>query len=81
MKMTSNGKIFNYNVVDLVEIYNFHIKFTSIRVQTKNYKFFKTDWTPPWPTVVAGATVSARVRNAVGLAKKISNHVSDERKM
>jgi hypothetical protein len=34
----------NYKVVDLVESYNFHIKFTSIRVQTKNYKFLKTDW-------------------------------------
>jgi hypothetical protein len=43
-------KILNYKVVDLVENYNFHIKFTSIRVQTKNYKFLKRDWTP---TVVA----------------------------
>jgi hypothetical protein len=46
MKMTSNGKTLNYKIVDLVESYNFHIKFTFIRVQTKNYKFFKTDWTP-----------------------------------
>jgi hypothetical protein len=46
MKMTSNGKTLNYKVVDLVESYNFHIKFTSIRVQTKNYKFLKTDSTP-----------------------------------
>jgi hypothetical protein len=30
MKMTLNGKILNYKVVDLVESYNFHIKFTSI---------------------------------------------------
>jgi hypothetical protein len=35
MKMTSNGKILNYKVVDLVESYNFHIKFISIQVQTK----------------------------------------------
>jgi hypothetical protein len=46
MKMTSNGKTLNYKVVDLVESYNFHIKFTSIQVQTKNYKFLKRDWTP-----------------------------------
>jgi hypothetical protein len=39
-------KILNYKVVDLVESYNFHLKFTSIRVQTKNYKFLKRDWTP-----------------------------------
>jgi hypothetical protein len=46
MKMTSNGKTLNYKVVELVERYNFHIKFTSIQVQTKNYKFLKKDWTP-----------------------------------
>jgi hypothetical protein len=46
MKMTSNGETLNYKVVDLVESYNFHIKFTSIRVQTKKYKILKTDWTP-----------------------------------
>jgi hypothetical protein len=46
MKMTSNGKTLNYKVVDLVESYNFHIQFTSIRVQTKKYKFVKRDWTP-----------------------------------
>jgi hypothetical protein len=44
--MTSNGKTLNYKVVDLVESYNFHIKFTFIRVKTKNYKILKTDWTP-----------------------------------
>jgi hypothetical protein len=44
--MTSNGKTLNYKVVDLVESYNFHIKFTSIRVQMKKYKFFKRDWSP-----------------------------------
>jgi hypothetical protein len=46
MKMTSNGKTLNYKVVDLVESYNFYIKFTSIRVQTKKYKFLKRDCTP-----------------------------------
>jgi hypothetical protein len=46
MKMISNEKTLNYKVVDLVESYNFHIKFTFIRVQTKNYKFLKTNWTP-----------------------------------
>jgi hypothetical protein len=46
MKMTSNGKTLNYKVVDLIENYNFHIKFISIRVQTKNYKILKIDWTP-----------------------------------
>jgi hypothetical protein len=45
MKMTSNGKNLNYKVVDLVERYNFQIKFTSIQVQTKNYNFLKKDWT------------------------------------
>jgi hypothetical protein len=29
----------NYKVVDLVESYNSHIKFTSIQVQTKNTNF------------------------------------------
>jgi hypothetical protein len=59
MKMTSNGKTLKYKVIDLVESYNFHIKFTSIRVQ-------KTDWTP---TVVArgGSRCysTTRVRNAM----------------
>jgi hypothetical protein len=44
--MTSNAKTLNYKVVDLVESYNFHIKFTSVRVQTKQLKKFKTNWTP-----------------------------------
>jgi hypothetical protein len=57
MKMTSNGKTLNYKVVDLVEIYNFHIKFTSIQVQ-KKLENFKTDCTLPlWATAVAGAIV------------------------
>jgi hypothetical protein len=52
-----NFELQNY-FVDLVESYNFYIKFTFIRVQTKNYKFLKTDWTlPPWPMAVAAATV------------------------
>jgi hypothetical protein len=58
MKIISNGKTLNYKVVNLVEIYNFHVKFTSIRVQTKNYKFLKeTGPLPLWPTAVEGATV------------------------
>jgi hypothetical protein len=35
MKIISNGKTLNYKVVDLVESYKFHIKFTSIRVRKK----------------------------------------------
>jgi hypothetical protein len=58
MKMTSNGKTLNYKVVNLVESYNFDIKFTSIRVQTKKLQIFeKTRPLSPWPTAVAGATV------------------------
>jgi hypothetical protein len=38
--MTSNGKILNYKIVDLVESYNFHIKFTSIRVYAKKVIIF-----------------------------------------
>jgi hypothetical protein len=34
-------KTLNYKVVDLVESYNFHIKFTPIRVQTKKLQFFE----------------------------------------
>jgi hypothetical protein len=41
MKMTLNGKTLNYKVVDLVEIYNFHINFTSIQVQTKKLQIFE----------------------------------------
>jgi hypothetical protein len=53
MKMTLNGKTLYYKVVDLVESYIFHIKFTSIRVQTKNYKYLKEIGPlPPWPTAV-----------------------------
>jgi hypothetical protein len=39
--MISNGKTLNYKVVDLVESYNFHIKFTSIQVQTKKLQIFE----------------------------------------
>jgi hypothetical protein len=39
--MTSNGKTLNYKVVDLVETYNFRIKFISIRVQTKKLQIFE----------------------------------------
>jgi hypothetical protein len=37
--MTSNGKPLNYKIVDLVESYDFHIKFTSIRVHANSYNF------------------------------------------
>ena len=40
--MTSNEKIQNYKVVDLVESYSFHIKIISIRVcMKKKYNFSK----------------------------------------
>jgi hypothetical protein len=34
-------KNFNYKIVDLVESYNFHIKFATIRGQTKKIKTFE----------------------------------------
>jgi hypothetical protein len=63
MKMTSNGKTMNYKVIDLVESYNFHIKFTSIIVQTKKLQIFEKRLDPyrrgapsalllPWGTAV-----------------------------
>jgi hypothetical protein len=39
-------KTLNYKVVDLVESYNFHIKFTSIRVETKKLNFFENGLDP-----------------------------------
>jgi hypothetical protein len=39
--MTSNGKTLNYKVVYLVESYNFHMKFTSMLVETKQLQNFK----------------------------------------
>jgi hypothetical protein len=39
-------KTLNYKVVDLVESYNFHIQFTSIRVQTKKLKIFENGQDP-----------------------------------
>jgi hypothetical protein len=39
--MTLNEKKLNYKVVDLVESYNFHIKFTSIWVQTIKLQIFE----------------------------------------
>jgi hypothetical protein len=56
MKMTSNGKTLNYKVVDFVESYNVHIKFTSIRIQIKIF-FLKTDGTLTAAAPTAGATV------------------------
>jgi hypothetical protein len=61
MKMTSNGKTLNYKILDLVESYNFHIKFTSIRVHAKKLQIFENRLDPyrrgPWPTTVTCATV------------------------
>jgi glutaredoxin-related protein len=48
-------KKLNYEVVDLVESYNFHIKFISLRGHTKCYDFLKrTDprRVPPCDTTV-----------------------------
>jgi hypothetical protein len=42
-KMTSNGKSLNYKVKELVESYNCHINFISIRVHTKKLRFFKNE--------------------------------------
>jgi hypothetical protein len=39
--MTSNGKTLNYKIIDIVESYHFHIKFTSIRVHEKKLQFFE----------------------------------------
>jgi hypothetical protein len=44
--MTSNRKILNYKVVNLIESYNFHIKLPPSEFKQKNYKFLKRDWTP-----------------------------------
>jgi hypothetical protein len=33
--MTSNEKSLNYKVLDVIKIYNFHIKFILVRVHTK----------------------------------------------
>jgi hypothetical protein len=64
--MTSNGKILNYKIVDLVERYNFHIKFIFIRVQTKNYKFLKTDCTPTAVAHDGSRATVPRAPTAVG---------------
>jgi hypothetical protein len=39
--MIRNEKSMNCEVVDLEKIYNFQIKFISIRVHTKKLQFFK----------------------------------------
>jgi hypothetical protein len=49
--MTSNENSVNHKVIDLDEIYNFHIKFISIQIYTKNYDFLKTGCPlPPFET-------------------------------
>jgi hypothetical protein len=68
MKMTSNGKTLNYKVVDLVESYNFHIKFTCIQVQTKNYKILKTNWTPTVMAHGGSSRYSTPARGSVATA-------------
>jgi hypothetical protein len=40
LKMILSEKGLNYKVVDLNEIYSFHIKFISIPVRTKKITFF-----------------------------------------
>jgi hypothetical protein len=39
--MNSNERSLNYKVVDLVEIYNFIVEFTSIRIYIKSYDFLR----------------------------------------
>jgi hypothetical protein len=63
--MISNGKTLNYKVVDIVESYNFHIKFISIRVQTKKLQIFEKRRTP---------TSALHVVICIVLKKK-SNHI------
>jgi hypothetical protein len=41
--MTSNGKTLNYKIVDLVESYNFHIKFISSEFMQKSYIFLNVN--------------------------------------
>jgi hypothetical protein len=73
MKMTSNGKTLNYRVVDLVESYNFHINFTSIRVQTKKQIFEKRLDPYRCGPVAGGATVPrASYRRGCGVRCIIS---------
>jgi len=38
--MTSNKKLFNYEVVNRVESYNFDIKFVFIQVHMESYELF-----------------------------------------
>jgi hypothetical protein len=41
--MTSREKFLNYKIIDLVESYNFYIKFTSIRVHAKKLQIFERE--------------------------------------
>jgi hypothetical protein len=41
--MTLNKKVINYKVLDLVILYNFDIKFDSIRDYMKSYEFFSVE--------------------------------------
>jgi hypothetical protein len=63
--MTSNGKILNYKVVDLVESYSFYINLPPSEFKQKKYKFLKeTGPLPPWPTAAGGATIASYCRGA-----------------
>jgi hypothetical protein len=44
--MISNEKCLNYEVVDIDEIFNFHIKVISIQIKIKKIQFFKNEQTP-----------------------------------
>jgi hypothetical protein len=81
MKMTSNGKILNHEVVDLVESYNFHIKFTSVRVQTKKLQIFEkeTGPLPLWPTAVGRRYSTARLLPPWGTVVGPCRHPHDAR--
>jgi hypothetical protein len=39
IKMTSNGKLMNYKVIDFIKLYNIYISFLSTRVYINSYDF------------------------------------------
>ena len=51
--MTSNEKVINYKVLDLVILYNFNIKFDFIRAHMKSYEYFYME-----PFVGAGHAIT-----------------------
>jgi hypothetical protein len=50
LKMISNAKNWTKKVVNLDEIYNFHINFISIRIHIESYKILKMYWQVGVPT-------------------------------